>query len=128
METQNKQIFNSKRTIFILLLAVLMFGNIFFITKYFVVQTDLNQAQAAVETQKINASALRFTKLFIAKVLKAKSEVDFETRLNLENTVRDLKDPEILAQWQKFTDSQAESEAQQNVKDLLELLVNKISP
>ena len=127
METQNKQIFNSKRTIFILLLAILLFGNIFFITKYFVAQTDLDQAQATVETQKINASALRFTKLFIAKVLKAKSEVDFETRLNLENAVRDLKDPEILAQWQKFTDSQTECDAQQNVKDLLELLVNKIS-
>lgn len=50
-----------------------------------------------------------------------------ETRLRLENAVRDLNNEQILAQWQKFTTSKTETEAQTQVKNLLELLVNKIS-
>jgi hypothetical protein len=44
----------------------------------------------------------------------------------LETAVRDLKDEEILNQWQKFVDSKTETEAQKEVKNLLELLINKI--
>lgn len=123
----NNQAFNQKRILTIIIFAVLLFGNIFFATKYFIAQVDLDQTNASVETQKINADVLRFTKLFIAKVLKANSEVDFETRLELETAVRNLKDQEILDQWQKFTESKTESEAQQNVKNLLETLVSKIN-
>ncbi len=79
-----------------------------------------------METQKTNEKVLEFAKLFIEKVLKAKTEVDFETRLKLENAVRNLDDEEILVQWQKFTESKIEAEAQEEVKNLLEMLVNKI--
>lgn len=66
-----------------------------------------------------------FNKLFIEKVLKAEEKIDFEERLKLENMVRNLNDEEILIQWQKFTESKTETEAQDNVKDLLYILVNK---
>ncbi len=83
-----------------------------------------------MESQKTNEKVLDFTKLFIEKVLKAETEVDFETRLKLENAVRNLGDEEILTQWQKFTESKTEAEAQEEVKNLLEMLlemlVNKI--
>jgi hypothetical protein len=83
-----------------------------------------------LESQKTNEKVLDFTKLFIEKVLKAETEVDFETRLKLENAVRNLGDEEILTQWQKFTESKTEAEAQEEVKNLLEMLlemlVNKI--
>jgi len=62
----------------------------------------------------------------IEKVLKAETEVDFETRLKLENAVRNLEDKEILARWSKFIESKTEAGAQEEVKNLLEALVNKI--
>jgi hypothetical protein len=46
--------------------------------------------------------------------------------LKLEYAVRDLADGEILKQWNEFVNSKTESEAQEQVKNLLELLVNKI--
>ncbi|MCK4453919.1 hypothetical protein KAU51_01045 [Candidatus Parcubacteria bacterium] len=119
---------NKLKTIFTIIILVLLVGNIFFGVKYFAVQKELQQTQIALETQKTNEKVLDFTKLFIEKVLKAKTEVDFETRLKLENAVRNLDDEEILAQWQKFTESETENEAQEEVKNLLEMLVNKIHP
>lgn len=94
--------------------------------KYLSAQKELRQTQAAMETRKTNEKVLEFTKLFVAKVLKAETEVSFETRLQLENAVRNLKDEGILAQWQKFIESKTEAQAQEEVKNLLEMLVNKI--
>ena len=79
-----------------------------------------------IKARQINEKTLNFTRIFVVKILKAEKEVDFETRLMLENSVRDLENSEILAQWQKFTNSKTESEAQEEVKILLEMLVNKI--
>ncbi len=70
---------------------------------------------------------LNFIKFFIEKVLKAENEVDFETRLKLKNAVRNLSDEEILNQWNKFVESKTENEAQEEAKNLLEMLINKIS-
>lgn len=116
----------NRKTILIIILLFLLAGCVFFGFKYFSVQKELRQTRAALETQKTNEKVLDFTKLFIGKVLKAETEVDFETRLNLENAVRNLNDEEILAQWQKFAGSETEAIAQEEVKNLLEMLVNKI--
>jgi len=115
---------NSKITLIIIL--ILLAGNVFLGVKYFAVQKELGQTQAALETQKTNEEILNFTKFFIEKVLKAKTEVDFETRLKLENAVRNLEDEEILEQWTRFVNSKTEIEAQEEVKNLLEMLVSKI--
>jgi hypothetical protein len=114
----------SKPTLIIIL--ILLVGNVFFGVKYFVVQKKLGQTRAALETQKTNDKVLEFTKLFVDEVLKAKTEVDFETRLKLENAVRNLEDEKILTQWQKFIDSRTEAGVQEEVKDLLEILLSKI--
>jgi len=116
------------KTIFILIVIILLAagGNVFLGFKYFSVVKEFRQTQTALETQKTNDKVLEFTKFFIEEVLKAETEVDFETRLKLENAVRDLGDGEILAQWQKFVDSRTETAAQEEVKNLLELLVGKI--
>ena len=95
--------------------------------KYIEIQKELLIAKEALKIQKINAKTLNFTKLFIKEVLKAKTEIDFETRLKLENTVRNIGDEEILKQWNEFLNSKTESEAQDRVKNLLDLLVGKIS-
>lgn len=117
-----------EKTILIIIILILLIGDIYFGLSYFNVQKELRQTQTALTTQKTNDKVLEFTKLFIVEVLKAKTEVDFETRLKLENAVRDLGDQEILTQWQKFTESKTEAQAQEEVKNLLELLVNKIHP
>lgn len=116
---------NKPKTILIIIL-ILLAGNIFLGAKYFSVVKELRQTQATLQTQTTNEKVLEFTKLFIGEVLKADSEVSFDTRLKLETAVRNLGDEEILAQWQKFVDSKTETGAQDEVKNLLELLVNKV--
>jgi len=116
---------NKHKIIFILIL-ILLAGNVFLSVKYFFITRELRQTKTLLETQQTNGKVLEFTKLFIGKVLKAKTEVDFEMRLKLENAVRDIRDEEILAQWSKFIESKPESSAQEEVKNLLETLINKI--
>jgi DNA-directed RNA polymerase specialized sigma subunit len=116
----------SKQKIISIIIFILLVSNAFFGIEYFAVQKEFRQTQTSLETQKTNEEILEFTKLFIQKVLRAETEIDFENRLKLENTVRDLKDEEILTQWQKFTESKSEIQAQEEVKNLLEMLINKI--
>ena len=123
---KSQTIMTDRKTILIIIILLLLTGNVFFGMKYFAVQKEFSQAQMALEAQKIQGQVLDFTKLFIEKVLKAENEVDFETRLKLENAVRNLDDEEILAQWNRFVESKTENEAQEEVKNLLEMLVNKI--
>jgi len=109
-----------------IIILILIASNVFFAMKYFSAQKDLQQAQIIANEKNTNEKVLNFTKLFIAQVLRADGEVDFETRLKLENAVRDLGNDEILVQWQRFIESQAEEEAQEEVKNLLEMLINEI--
>ena len=117
----------NRKTILTIIILLLVAGNVYFGFKYSTVQKELRQTQTALENQKINEKVVEFTKLFIDQVLQTQTEVDFEARLKLENAVRNLNDKEILTQWQKFTDSKTEAEAQKEVKNLLGLLVNKIN-
>lgn len=109
-----------------IIIIILLAGCVILGITYLATNNKLKQAQAALKTQQYNEKVVEFTQLFIEKVLKAQIEVDFETRLRLENMVRDLNDEEILAQWQRFIGSQTEAEAQAQVKNLLEMLVKKI--
>jgi hypothetical protein len=118
---------SSKSYIQIILVIILLAGNVFFGGKYFLSQKEFNQEKVVLEKEKLNEDILDFTKLFIEKVLKTETEVDFETRLMLENAVRNLNDEDILKQWQEFVASQNEDEAQERVKDLLSILINKIN-
>lgn len=116
----------NKNRFFEIGIVILFCFSAFFAFQYF---TLLNEFQILKSTQakvEINQKVINFTALFIDKVLKAESEIDFETRLTLENAVRDLKDDEIMAEWQKFTGSQTEAEAQNGVKKLLGILITKI--
>ena len=117
---------SKQKTILSIVILILVAGNAFFAVKYFSTQRELNQIKTVAEAKNTNEKVLNFTKLFIAQVLRADGEVGFETRLKLENAVRDLNDEKILAQWQKFVESETESEAQEEVKNLLEMLVGEI--
>ncbi len=105
---------------------LLLLGNVFFIFEYTAAQSQLVAQSVQLEKVNFNSRVLNFASLFIEKVLKAKGEVSFEDRLNLETVVRGLNDPEILDQWNKFVNSKDEAQAQDEVKNLLGLLVQKI--
>lgn len=117
----------NKQKMTLIIILILLAGNVFLGVKYFAVQKELQETKQAIKAQQINEKILSFAGLFIGKVLKAEGEISFEDRLELENAIRALENEEILAQWQKFTESKTEEEAQKEVKDLLELLVNKIA-
>jgi len=117
-----------KKTILLgALFIILLGGNIFLAEKYFSVQKQLKADLKIIQKQEFNKKALDFAKLFIEKVLKSNGEISFNTRLELETAVRNLNDEAILNQWEKFTGSSTEPEAQKNVKDLLDLVINRIA-
>lgn len=109
-----------------IVIAVLVMTNVFMYLSYSSAKEGLKIRQERQVLSVVNEKILTFTKLFIEKVLKAQGEIDFETRLKLESAVRELEDEKILASWQKFTNSATEKQAQDSVKELLSLLVDKI--
>lgn len=117
----------SKKFILTSIILLLISLNIYFGVSYFLESKSRKELENGLETQQLNTKIVVFSRLFVEKVLKAKNEVPFEERLQLENSVRALNDKSILDQWEKFTQSKTELEAQENVKELLSLLVNKLS-
>lgn len=105
---------------------VLLGTSVLFALLYFQTAKELDGAKVVISSQRYNDLNINFLKMFIKRVIKSDTEVDFDTRLKLENSIRDLNDPELLAQWQKFVGSGNEAEAQKNVKNLLEMLADKI--
>ena len=117
----------NKKNIVLVILVLSLIGNAFLVGNYFLLRIDLTKAQKIIEQDQTNKKIAVFGNLFIEKVLKSEKDVDFEERLILETAVRDLNDQEILLQWRKFTESKIKEDAQREVKNLLELLLKKIS-
>ena len=116
----------NKKRVFEIFIVLLIVGNAFFAYNYFKATKELQLIQSGQSSAQLNTKVLDFASLFIKKVLQADKEVDFETRLALENAVRELNDEEIMAEWQTFVGSKTEAEAQNSVKRLLEILITKI--
>lgn len=88
---------------------------------------NLHAAERIIDQQKTNTKVVIFTESLIAKVLKSTAPVDFDTRLQLENMVRDLNDKAILDEWNKFVNSTDANQAQIEIKNLLDLLIKRIN-
>ena len=114
-----------QRLILIIVIGALIIGNAYFGMKTYSLSKELAISQADAASVHKNEKVINFMRVFIEKVLNAEAEVDFETRLQLENAVRELKDDEVLVGWQKFIGSKTETEAQTEVKNLLRVLINK---
>lgn len=114
-----------QRLILIIVIGALTISAVYFGMKTYSLSKESAISRADAASVHKNEKVINFTQLFIEKVLNADKEVDFETRLSLENAVRDLKDGEALSGWQKFTASKTEAEAQAEVKELLRLLIGK---
>lgn len=108
-------------------IVILIISNVFFIIKFLNSQKELRGAKMSVaNVEEGEGKFLAFGQLFIKDVLEAENEIDFETRLKLENAVRDLNDEELLNQWKLFVASQDEASAQKEIRNLLKILMNKI--
>lgn len=117
---------NKKRVFIIIIIGALVIGDVFFALNYFSAYKELRDLKSTQAKVELNTKVLNFTSMFIKKVLQADTEVGFETRLSLENAVRDLKDEEIMTEWQNFIGSKTEENAQNSVRKLLGILVAKI--
>jgi len=109
-------------------MGILLICSVFFASKYFSAKKEIIGLKQELSKNKDSGSGkvLTFGQLFIEDVLEAEGEVDFETRLKLENAVRDLNDEELLNQWKLFIASQDEAGAQKEVRNLLKMLINKV--
>lgn len=116
-----------KESIPSLIIIVLAVAVIVLASQNYIDRQNLIVAENTVKTFQYNQNILEFTKLFVTKVLKSDGEVSFEDRLKLENAVRNINDKTIFDQWQKFVNAKNETEAQVEVKNLLETIVNRIT-
>lgn len=115
------------KKVVVILIIVLGLGLGFFGWQYFLLQAQLQTAKSALESQQVNKKVLVFSQLFVTNVLQGSKEVSFDDRLQLENAMRDIKDPELFAAWQKFTSAKDQAEIQQQFSSLFQLLLKKIS-
>lgn len=116
---------NNQKIACFLVFVSLLAGNIYFVAKYFSAQKELIRTKSYMDSVQSSKKYLIFNKMFIDKILNSDSTVDIESRLELENAVRNLNDTEVLVQWKKFIDSPSEKDSQKAVKDLLGMLAEK---
>lgn len=109
----------------IIIILISLAGNVFLGFWNMQMQKDLQLAKSELSAKNNSIGIINFTEMLVRDVLSSDKEVNFETRLQLENAVRELNDAEILSQWKKFTKSGAEDQAQMEVKNLLKILLNK---
>jgi len=111
-------------TIGVLVLAISLIGNAALGISLFIAHKKVQEVEQSVH---VKTKVLDFANLFINKVLRAQGEISFEDRLKIENAVRDTQDKEIYDEWQKFIGVKTEEEGREEIKNLLQLIVNKIS-
>jgi len=121
MPTTNKKIRNIVIAIILLCLAL-------FVWRYLSLSSRLRVAEQAVGAQRVNEKVLSFSRLFVTNILRNEQAINFDQRLELENAVRDIKDPEIYKAWQEFTNAKEQSAVQLSFYNLFSLLLDKISP
>lgn len=117
----------NKKIIASLVIIFLAGTSIFLGYRLYKVNKEVVAYEHIVALQETNTKIVNFTKMLIEEVLKANGPINFDTRLQLENSVRDLNDPAILTQWNAFVNSADSNQAQVEMKNLLDLLVQKIN-
>ena len=116
----------NQKQIYLIIIVILLIGNIFLGARYFNTNKELKKAITITAVAQEKTKFIEFNKTFISEVLQAKSEVSYDTRLKLDEMIKDINDQELTAQWQRFTDSQTEEEAQDETVKLLKLLAERV--
>ncbi len=109
-----------------ILLIVLVAGNIFFSIQY--MENLKQQANAKEETVSNSIQVSRFLKFFVDVVLNNEGgkTISYDDRLKLESDIRQIKDVDLIKQWDSFVASKDAKAAQDNAIKLMKLLTNKL--
>jgi hypothetical protein len=109
-----------------ILLIILVAGNIFFSIQY--MENLKQQANAKEETVSNSIQVSRFLKLFVDVVLNNEGgkTISYDDRLKLESDIRQIKDADLIKQWDSFVASKDAKAAQDNAIKLMKLLTNKL--
>lgn len=118
-------VFEKTRFVSNLLLLVLLAGNLYFSVQYIY---SLKESQVSVidkgAQEVLQIKNANFLKLFIDKVIKANGTVTYEDRVQLENDVRQIHNPELTTQWELFVGSKDPKKAEAAATDLMLILAD----
>ena len=106
------------------LLIVLLAGNLYFSVQY--VESLKNSQTPVVDKgaqEVLQIKNANFLKLFINKVVKSSGTVTYEDRVQLENDVRQIHNPELTSQWETFVANKDPKKAEEAATDLMLILV-----
>lgn len=125
MVTFNSGVLDRTRLVSNILMLVLVAGNIFFSIQYTESIKEKQLAQDS-DTSTMRIQASRLLKSFIDVVLNTEGQaISYDDRILLENEVRQMKDADILKNWNVFVNSSDAKTAQQNAVNFMKLLANK---
>ena len=110
-----------------IIITILCFVTVVSLVFNVVLVYKLEKSSRAVVANKADQKILDFRNMFTSDVLLSDQPIDFNTRLSLETTVRNLNDPAIFNQWEAFANSQTQADATAQAKTLLKLLIQKTS-
>jgi len=115
-----------KKKLLLLFISFLVLGNGVLFSLFYQQHANNQKLQTELLSLRQDQKTAEFLKMFVYDILQAKTVVDFDTRLKLENAVRDIEDKEIFNSWQAFINSSTEIEAQVNAQKLLQSLADKL--
>jgi len=115
-----------QKQIYLIIIIILLATNLFLGVKYLNTNKELKETKTITVSQTEKTKFTEFNRTFINEVLQAKTEVNYDTRLKLDKMVKDLNDQDLTNQWQKFTTSQTEQEAQDETVKLLGLVAERM--
>jgi len=121
----NSGVLDKTRLVSNILMVILVAGNIFFSIQY--TQNIMQQNLQESDNTIIRIQASKLLKLFVDVVLNAESSaISYDDRVALENGVRQMKDVDVIKQWDTFVASKNADIAQQNAVEFMKLLTNKL--
>ena len=110
-------------TLLKILFVISLAGMIYFGVASYRLQRKVDVLQSQPRLSVDANKSFVFMQDFIANVVGSATEVNFETRLRLENEVRALDDAEVLSKWKAFAASKNQQEAQAHVLSILQRLI-----
>ena len=113
---------------FVIVLSLMVVVIIMLSVWCFFLAKEANSQKVLLRDQEACGKAVVFARLFVDKVLLSSGTINFDDRLELENAVRAVNDQEVFSEWQKFTVSKNDGEAQKIVGNMLKLIIDKIAP
>lgn len=108
------------------LIALLILSNIFTIGLFLKSKTNSEPDEKNIAVMEENKKTVEFLKFFVERVLQSEKEVLYEDKLKIENDIKDIGNQELINKWIDFASSETSEQAQKNLKNLLDALVNNI--